>query len=228
MQPTEIIQKLQAFITDLDLVRTDETNEEGRNAALVILESRHIAKGVLRWQIPRTPQTRHAAMVQARDRLSLIDDEAATLIDLLTALHSKAPFSAWPLRTGEPPRQPLPATLHPQRQSLADFLIIESHLAEVWLVSDTPPPRPGQKPGGENIRWWVQIRPQSGDTISLQWSTVLTTLKMRVRGEDQPLANKRWLAWCQAIGTSPDRLDQLMIRLLPFMMLAAPCRVRLS
>ncbi len=228
MQHPDLIRKLQALVPEMDLVRTDETNEDGRNAALVILESKLIDKGVLRWQIPRTPQTTQAAVVRARDLLTLTDQDAATLVSLLTELHSKAPFSAWPLRVVDPPRRPLSALLQPQLQSLADCLHGVPYLSEVRAVADTPPPRPGQKPGAEHSRLWMQCLTLSGDTISLQWSTVLATLKLRVQGQTEHLANKRWRAWAEALGTNPERLDQLIIRLLPFMTLSAPCHVRLS
>lgn len=228
MQYPDLIRRLQALVPDLGLVRTDETNEAGRNAALVILESKRIDKGVLRWQIPRTPQTTQAAVVRARDLLRLTEEDAATLVSLLNELHSKAPFSAWPLRVVEPPGRPLPEQLLPQLQSLADCLHVAPYLAEVWAVSDTPPPRPGQKPSAENSRLWMQCLTLSGDIISVQWSTVLATLKVRVQGQTDHLADRRWRAWAEALGMRPERLDQLIIRLLPFMMLSAPCHVRLS
>ncbi len=228
MQPTEIIQKLQAFIPDIDLVRTDETNEKGGHYPLVIIESQHLSNGALRWQLSSSPRVRQHSINKARGRLELLDEEAATLLGLFAELHSKAPFAAWPRRIVKPSHNPLPDQLKPQLQSLLECLQSVPNLEEVWLVSDTPPQNLGQtrRPGVDNKRWWVQFQMQPGNTISLQWATALTTLKMRVRGEDQPHANKRWEAWSKALGTSPDRLDQLAIRLLPFMMLAAPCRVR--
>lgn len=226
--PETIVRQLRVIVPSLALVRTDETNDEGRNAALVIFESPDIDRGVVRFQIPRTPQSVHAAESRARDKLALSDEDAATVIALLPELHRAAPFSAWPLTTVEPPRMPLPVALDPSMLALAESLRSMPFLTEIWAVYDSPPMRPGQKAGGDDRRLWVQFLTHSGQTISVQWSMVLATLKGCLQGESQHLATKRWRTWAAAVGATADTFEQLVIRLLPFMMLCAPCRVRLS